>query len=85
MALLSKRIFEKHKKLIVREVQSIFAWSNHHMDLLKAAKDITEQFDIKKVPNNLVNFAADRSVPQRQSKITEIDATQCQRNMEISK
>ena len=34
------------------------------MDLLKAAKDITEQFDIKKVPKNLVNFATDRSVTQ---------------------
>ena len=52
-AALSERIFAKQKWLIVREVELTFAWSNHHMDLLEAAKDATKQFDIKKVAKNL--------------------------------
>ena len=41
---------------------------NYHMDLLEAAKDTIEQFDIKKVAKNLVNFAANRRVAQGLSK-----------------
>ena len=43
----SERIFTKLKRLIVREVEMIFAWLNHHMDLLEAAKDATKPFDSK--------------------------------------